>query len=156
MSIELAENKIREAQRVLDEALAYLDAQPAEPELPDGYLSPHFRESEFTCNHCNSLEGHEIPQELLAVLEDVRAHFNAPVTINSGYRCKTHNTNVGSSEGSWHRYHTQGEGAADIVVPGVSASTVHAYLVAKYPNRCGIGRYFSFTHLDNDADKRRW
>lgn len=129
----------------------------AEPGLPAGYLSPHFKASEFTCNHCNSMEGHEVPTELLAMLEDVRANFNgAPVTINSAYRCRTHNTNVGSSEGSWHRYHTTGEGAVDIVVSGVAASEVHRYLTSKYPGRCGIGRYDSFTHLDNDHDKRRW
>lgn len=130
---------------------------PPQTELPPGYLSPHFRASEFTCNHCNSMEGHEVPQELLAMLEDVRTHFGAnPVTINSGYRCKTHNDNVGSSDGSWHRYHTVGEGAADIVVRDVSPSSVHSYLTNKYPYRCGIGRYDSFTHLDNDVDKRRW
>ena len=130
---------------------------PAAPELPEGYVSPHFRESEFTCNHCNTMEGHEVPQELLAMLEDVREHFGGgPVTINSGYRCKTHNDNLGSSDGSWHRYHTAGEGAADIVISGVAPSTVYQYLVQRYPDRCGIGRYDSFTHLDNDADRRRW
>lgn len=122
-----------------------------------GYISQNFRLSEFTCNHCNSMEGHKVPDELLEILEDVRAHFgNAVVTINSGYRCKIHNDNVGSSDGSWHRYHTLGEGAADIVVSGISPSEVHKYLTSKYPSKYGIGRYSSFTHIDNDANKRRW
>ena len=125
--------------------------------LPEGYLSPNFRESEFTCNHCNSMEGHTVPQELLMMLEDVRAHFGGkPVTITSGYRCKIHNDNCGSSEGSWHRYHTPEEGAADLQVKDVTPSQVYNYLVTTYPDRCGVGRYDSFTHLDNDTDKRRW
>lgn len=130
---------------------------PPQEDLPDGYLSPHFRASEFTCNHCNSMDGHTVPPELLAMLEELRAHFGGKsVTVNSAYRCKTHNDNVGSSDGSWHRYHTDGEGAVDIVVSGIAPSDVHGHLCARYPDRCGIGRYNSFTHLDNDGDKRRW
>ena len=133
------------------------DVEPPEPGLPEGYISPNFRHSEFCCNHCGSMEGHEVPQELLIMLEDVRAHFGGkPCNINSGYRCKMHNTNVGSSESSWHRYHTEGEGAADFWITGIAPNEVYAYLLDKYPDRCGIGRYDSFTHLDNDADKRRW
>ena len=125
--------------------------------IRDSYISAHFRHSEFTCNHCNSMEGHTVPQELLAMLEDVRSHFGGkPITITSGYRCSFHNKNVGSSERSWHRYHTDGEGAADFVISGVAPSEIHKYLLRKYPTRCGIGRYDSFTHLDNDLDKRRW
>jgi len=76
------------------------------------YLSDNFGRDEFTCNHCGKLGPNGIACELLAVLEDVRAHFGAPVVVNSGYRCKTHNTNVGSTEKSQHRVVT----AADSVV----------------------------------------
>jgi hypothetical protein len=80
------------------DGVLYVPAEEPPSQLPEGYLSPHFRESEFTCNHCNSLEGHSTSQELLNVLEDVRAHFGAaPITINSGYRCETHNRNVGGA-----------------------------------------------------------
>ena len=157
--IEQAKHEILTAQACLDVALDYLTKSPPDhgqapaEETPDGYLSPHFRESEFTCNHCNSLEGHTVAQELLAVLEACRAHFDgAPVTVNSGYRCQVHNTNVGSTEHSQHRKAT----AADIVVTGVSPSTVHAYFSAQYPGKYGLGRYNSFTHIDVRTGPARW
>jgi uncharacterized protein YcbK (DUF882 family) len=127
--------------------------QPPADTLPDGYLSPHFREEEFCCNHCNSMEGHEIPEMLLSILEDCRRYFGSvPTTINSGYRCKTHNDNVGSNDASQHRLAT----AADIVLKGVSPSLVHSYLLDMYPSDYGIGRYDSFTHIDVRPTKARW
>jgi len=130
---------------------------PSEPEqapdLPEGYLSPHFREAEFCCNHCGSLEGHEVPEELLRVLELCRAHFSsAPITINSGYRCSIHNANVGSNEASQHRRAT----AADIAVKDVAPAKVYDYLITSYPGAYGIGSYPSFTHIDVRSDKARW
>ena len=121
-------------------------------DLPSGYLSPHFREAEFTCNHCGSLEGREIPLELLQVLEAVRKYFNSPVTVTSGYRCKVHNTNVGSTEASQHRKGT----AADIQVREASPRQVYDYLTLIYPDKYGIGRYDSFTHIDVRPEKARW
>jgi hypothetical protein len=127
---------------------------PSDPyPLPEGYLSPHFREAEFCCNHCGSLEGHEVPEELLRVLELCRAHFSsAPITINSGYRCSIHNANVGSNEASQHRRAT----AADIAVKDVAPAKVYDYLITSYPGAYGIGSYPSFTHIDVRPDKARW
>jgi hypothetical protein len=122
-------------------------------DLPPGYLSPHFREAEFTCNHCGSLGGHTVPAELLHVLEDVRSHFgDSPVTITSGYRCKTHNDNVGSTDKSQHRKCT----AADIQLRDATPRSVHVYLTQSYPDKYGIGRYDSFTHVDVRLVKARW
>ena len=130
----------------------YVPEQQAPPEDSD-WLSQNFRKTEFACNHCGDLGPNGIDQELLNVLEMLRTHFgNTPVTITSGYRCQTHNTNVGSTESSQHRKGT----AADIQVKDVAPNTVHAYLVGKYPNQYGIGRYSSFTHIDVRANKARW
>ena len=121
--------------------------------LAPGYLSPHFRESEFACNHCGDLGANGIDKELLMVLERLRKDLgDNPVTITSGYRCSTHNSNVGSTENSQHRKGT----AADIQVKNVAPNTVHAYLVGKYPDKYGIGRYSSFTHIDVRDYKARW
>jgi hypothetical protein len=141
--------------KVLIDGVEYIPIHECDkPEgLPPGYLSPHFKEAEFTCNHCGSLEGHIVPQELLHVLEDLRHHFgDGPVTITSGYRCKTHNTNVGSSEKSQHRKAT----AADVQLRNASPVEVHRYLTQSYPNKYGIGRYDSFTHIDVRPEKARW
>ena len=59
------------------------------------------------------------------ILERVRAHFGAPVIINSGYRCEALNKQVGGSPSSQH---TLGE-AADIRVVGHSPFEVAAWIV---------------------------
>ena len=123
-------------------------------ELPEGYVSPHFRLLEFTCNHCERMTN-DPPQELLDLLEDLRSHFGGqPITINSAYRCKTHNTNVGSSEKSRHRAWD----AVDIAVKNVAPSKVADYLESQDPGRWGIGRYpdSGFTHVDTRGYSARW
>lgn len=123
--------------------------------LPEGYLSPHFREAEFDCNHCGKFGSH-ISRELLDVLEAVRAHFDAPVTINSGVRCGSHNAAVGGASNSRHK--VEYADAADIVVSGIVASRVADYLEANDPGKWGIGRYPSsgFTHIDVRGHSARW
>jgi len=130
-------------------------AVPPKPPLEPGYVSPHFRKTEFDCNHCGCY-GELVSEELLEVLEDVRAHFGeAPVTINSGVRCAFHNANVGGASNSRH-LDTYAD-AADIVVSGVTPHTVHAYLVGKYPSQYGLGSYSSFTHIDTRPNgPARW
>ena len=130
----------------------YVPEAAPDPEDSE-WLSPHFRKADFACNHCGDLGPTEISAELLDVLEELRAHFgHKPVTITSGYRCQTHNTNVGSTEQSQHRLGT----AADIQVKDVAPNTVHAYLVGRYRNKYGIGRYSSFTHIDVRSYMARW
>ncbi len=122
---------------------------------PEGYLSPHFREAEFDCNHCGE-HGYFASPELLDVLEKMRAHFGgAAVTINSGVRCDQHNAAVGGANNSRHK--TEYADAADVVVAGVSPDTVHAYFAGEYPNKYGLGRYSSFTHIDvRPGGPARW
>ena len=115
-----------------------------------GNFSEHFSKSEFAC-HCGC--GFDsVSPELVSVLEDVRTHFDAPVKINSGCRCEKHNAKVGGVPNSQH---VQGI-AADIVVTGINNNRVADYLEGKYPDRCGIGRYSSFTHIDVRQAKARW
>lgn len=113
-------------------------------------LSPHFKRSEFACKcGCGNML---YAIELLDVLEDVREHFNAPVIINSAYRCPSHNKAVGGSPTSQHM---NGD-AADIVVKGFTPKQVADYLESKYPNKYGLGRYKSFTHIDVRKNRGRW
>lgn len=123
--------------------------------LPEGYVSEHFRESEFDCNHCGKY-GDLISCQLLGVLEDVRAHFGGKaVTINSGVRCDTHNANVGGASQSRHK--TGYADAADIVVKDIPPWLVADYLEARYPVKYGVGRYSSFTHIDTRPNgPARW
>ena len=119
--------------------------------LPEGYLSPHFRESEFACNHCGKLHPDGVPQSLVDALEDIRAHYdNVPVSINSGYRCPTHNANVGGAPASEH---LKGR-AADFTVKGVDPARVHADLDPYWSG--GLGKYNTFTHIDVRGHRARW
>ena len=113
-------------------------------------LSEHFTAYEFYCGcGCVSVE---MSPELIVVLEDVRTHFDKPVTVNSGYRCEAYNQLVGGAKKSQHVKGT----AADIVVLGVSPQEVIKYLLETYPDQHGIGRYKTFTHVDTRGWRARW
>lgn len=122
--------------------------------LEEGYVSPHFRQSEFACNHCGEIHptNPTPPAVVLDWLEDIRAHFGGPVNVNSGYRCPTHNKNVGGAPNS---YHVQGQ-AVDFWLPHVSPSVIHEYVVKLVGDAGGVGKYDTFTHIDNRGYKARW
>lgn len=121
-------------------------------EVRPGYLSPHFRATEFACNHCHQLPANGMHPKLIEVLEQVREHFHKPVVINSGYRCPTHNHNVGGATRSQHLRGT----AADIRVRGVAPSEVYEFLSNLRGSLGGLGSYRTFTHIDVGPDGRRW
>jgi uncharacterized protein YcbK (DUF882 family) len=87
---------------------------------------------------------------LIALLERVREHFDAPVSINSGYRTPRHNRRIGGVADSRHVWGM----ASDIVVRGVSPKKVADYVETLNPG--GLGRYDHFTHVDVEGEDRRW
>lgn len=115
-----------------------------------GDVSPHFNRSEFACKCGCGFTAVDV--ELLGVLEGVRNHFNAPLTIDCACRCPTHNKEVGGVPDSQH---VQGI-AADIKVTGQSPDVVADYLEHAYPHGYGIGRYNTFTHIDVRSGPARW
>lgn len=112
-------------------------------------LSPHFKCKEFKCQDGSDLI--IVDPELLRILEAVRTHFNAPVTINSGYRTPQHNYVVGGVNSSYHLYGM----AADIVVSGVKPQTVYNYINSMMHDG-GIGLYSWGVHVDTRPIKSRW
>jgi len=129
-----------------------LAAAPALGLRPRRQLSEHFHANEFACNHCGRLAPGGVPALLVQILERVRGHFGRPVRVTSGYRCPTHNRNVGGATRSQHLRGT----AADIQVDGVAAHKVHAYLASFRGRKGGLGRYRRFTHVDVGPNGRRW
>ena len=98
-----------------------------------------------------------VNEKLIEYLEQIRVHFNAPITITSPYRCPIHNSrpSVGGAPGSRH---TKGD-AADIVVKGVAPRKVAQY--AESIGILGIGLYESandgyFVHIDTRDYKSFW
>lgn len=117
-------------------------------------LSENFVNTEFACR-CGCGFGsnpNDVNPKLIILLEKIRAHFDAPVTIVSGCRCPKHNSRVGGASSSQHKLGN----AADIKVQGVTASVVADWVSNQYPNGYGVGKYVSFTHVDVRAHKARW
>ena len=115
-----------------------------------GDISKNFSRAEFKCR-CNCGFA-TVDVSLINVLEVVRTKFNAPITINSACRCEEHNAHIGGSYGSKHK---QGI-AADIVVKGATTEEVYKFLDMFQPNKYGVGKYNSFTHIDVRDKKARW
>ena len=113
-------------------------------------LSAHFKVREFACR--SGADAVLIAPRLVMVLETIRAHFGAAVTINSGYRTPQYNTKVGGVTDSQHCYGT----AADIVVKGQKPAAVAAYARTIMPDWGGVGVYDSFTHIDIREQKADW
>lgn len=113
-----------------------------------GDLSPHFSAHEFRCKDGSE---HPIDPRLIEMLETVRTHFDAPITITSGYRSPRYNRKVGGARSS---YHVKGM-AADIRVSGVDPKDVFAFCDRTFVND-GVGRYPTFTHIDCRGFRARW
>ena len=126
----------------------------ADSDLPADMLSPHFSQKEFACKCCGRLHpsGTKPPQELLDVLEDLRAHFGKPVHINSGYRCPAHNAAVGGASKSRHM---EGD-ASDVWLSGVAPDLVYEWADKRVSDGGGVGRYETFTHIDVRGYRARW
>ena len=105
-------------------------------------VSKHFSREEFACNCKCGFSA--VDFELLNALEDIREHFNKPVTISSACRCDSHNTNIGGSKDSMHKKGI----ACDIAVQDINSKEVQEYLLNKYTDSKGIGSYKNFTHFD--------
>jgi len=121
-------------------------------------LTKNFSIKEFECN-----DGSEMPTdvqlniaELAVQLEIIRAHFNAPIKINSAYRSLEYNRSIGSNDSSQH---VLGK-AADIVVKGYTpdevADAIEFLIMTGMLKEGGVGRYNTFTHYDIRGERARW
>lgn len=114
-------------------------------------LTNNFSRSEFACECGCGFD--TVDFMLVTVLQDIRDHFNAPIKISSGNRCKEENKNTkGAAKNSEHM---KGK-AADIKAIGVSPSAIYSYLNEKYPSKFGIGLYYNRVHIDVRKERARW
>lgn len=107
----------------------------------------HFKKSEFKCK-CGGKYCQGYPQEpkekLIRIADKVRDHFGKPMTVSSGVRCKTHNTNVGGVSNSRH---LSGK-AMDFCVSGLPASLVLPYVQSQSGIRYAYAIDSSYVHMD--------
>lgn len=110
-----------------------------------GRLSPHFDAAEFACPHCHVAL---VRDELLSLLERLRARVGKPLHIVSGYRCPVHNAAIDGATDSMHMY-----GAASDLLPGLVSSAMARSSGAK-----GIGTAGAWAvHVDvRDGPVTTW
>ena len=115
-------------------------------------LSAHFKVREFACG--DGSDAVLVAPRLVMALETIRAHFDAPVVIHSGYRTPQYNKQVNGAEHSQHCYGT----AADISVKGQTPAAVAVYARQLMPNWGGVGIYTKkgFTHIDVREKRSDW
>jgi uncharacterized protein YcbK (DUF882 family) len=116
-------------------------------------LSPHFLESEFTCNcGCKTTF---VDSRLLKGLEELRNLVKVPIKILSGYRCIRNNAEAGGGKNSQHLYGK----AVDLIINGMSVPQMYeAALQIPEFFEGGIGIYpdNKFIHVDVRLGKARW
>lgn len=113
-------------------------------------LSANFRVSEFACK--DGSDAILVAPRLVMVLQSIRSHFGAAVTVNSAYRTPQYNEKVSGAAQSQHCYGT----AADITVKGKTPAQVAAYARSIMPDWGGVGTYRTFTHVDVRDAKADW
>ena len=115
-------------------------------------LSSNFKVREFACG--DGSDAVLVAPRLVMVLQSIRSHFGAAVTISSAYRTPQYNTKVGGVAHSQHCYGT----AADIVIRGRTPAQVAAYAREIMPDWGGVGIYAKqgFTHIDVREDRVDW
>ena len=118
----------------------------------DKKLSTHFKVKEFACK--DGSDAVLVAPRLVMVLQSLRSHFGAAVTINSGYRTPQYNAKAGGVTDSQHCYGT----AADITVKGQTPAQVAAYARELMPDWGGVGVYSQkgFTHIDVREARADW
>ena len=118
-------------------------------------LSANFKSTEFDCHGSGCCSQTQIDEQLVKYLQKIRDHFGKSVNVSSGYRCATHNKNVGGATGSRH---AKGQ-AADIYINGVTPAEIAKY--AESIGILGIGLYETdadghFVHVDTRTTKSFW
>lgn len=114
-------------------------------------IAKNFYCDEFACRCGCGFE--TISMRLVKGLQILRDITQSPIHVNSGCRCKEHNSSVGGSPKSQH---ILGK-AADIHVEGYTPEEVYdfAKFIPEFENS-GIGLYDTFVHLDVRNGKSRW
>jgi uncharacterized protein YcbK (DUF882 family) len=105
-------------------------------------FSKHFSDEELQCR-CGCGKN-KVKPELLEALELLRATYNKPMKVNSGYRCRAHNDRIGGHHNSAHC-----DGlAVDIAVPNSVVRHQLLWSIMRSGEFDGVGISHTFIHLD--------
>lgn len=115
----------------------------------------YFKKQEFACKCGKYCDGYpaEIDMNMVKIADQIREKIGKPITINSGLRCKTHNSNVGGVSNSQHILGN----AADLGCPSGCTPTQMASIAEEIMGDTGgIGIYSWGIHIDTRSTKSRW
>jgi len=125
-------------------------------------LTKNFNKSEFECKCKNCVMPSEVLANIKLVainLQILRDYVDAPITVNSAYRCPKHNKSIGGASRSQH---ILGK-ASDIVVHGYTPDEVYSIVQNLRRNPLlkgvifqGLGRYNTFLHVDIRENYSVW
>lgn len=119
-------------------------------------LSENFNTTEFECHGSADGEEQYISVELIKFLEKVRSVFQRPIKINSGYRTKIYNAQVGGASDSQH---CKGMAAdfAPLLKPEFNKELDRLIKIVDKLSPGGMGIYSSWVHADvRTGPKARW
>lgn len=118
-------------------------------------VSKNFTRDELQCPCCNEIL---INQTFLDQLQLIRTEMDRPFSINSAYRCKNHNKDVGGSPKSNHLKGC----AVDIDVYDWEGFELHHFmhlatrLEGVVHSSTGIGIYPTWIHFDIRGEDTLW
>ena len=115
----------------------------------------YFKKPEFACKCGKYCDGYpaEIDMDMVKIADQIRMKIGKPITINSGLRCKTHNSNVGGVSNSQHLLGK----AADLGCPsGCTPAQIASIAEEIMGDTGGIGTYSWGIHIDTRSTKSRW
>lgn len=104
-----------------------------------GDLSTNFSEWEFRCPCCKDLL---INFAFIHTLQQARDMYGESITVNSGYRCKNRNREVGGEDDSAHPLGTGG----DLKLPYFDKRS--KFLIAMLTHFPRVGIYSEHVHVD--------
>jgi uncharacterized protein YcbK (DUF882 family) len=129
-----------------------------------GDLTKNISRHELACRCGCGLDSMDV--KTIEIVQECCDHFaeklsvdRVVLNINSAARCFEYNRKpislggVGSTDGSQHPRSR----AMDFTISNVSPIDIYSYLITKYPDRYGFGKYSSFTHVDTRSNgPARW
>ena len=121
--------------------------------MNDIQIADNFNLREFQCKGQNCCHGSvKVDSRLVKILQTLRTHLDTPIYIVSGYRCPTHNSNVGGASQSQHM-----EGKAADIAGDFDLDYVAETVGRMGASGIGIYRNSGFVHVDTrDGNLVRW
>lgn len=106
----------------------------------DDKLAENLRVSEVECKCKSSLCNYTLISSLLVMkFQKLRNIMESPITVNSAYRCQSHNLNIG---GEFNSYHCKGM-AIDLTHPNLDLLESEARKIFPF-----VLKYDTFIHCD--------